>query len=324
MSEKIVKTLTVATKGLPVELKQRHENSEDGFWLYASREVVDSEGDIIRIDGMDLSKYHDPANGTHLKILAQHLRVLPNGMSPVVAVVKDYVKTTVGYKGKLVKALALWCEWLKTEEGKLLPLSKHYREMVESGGIDSGSVGIIIDEYQKLEETGGLDITKSSMFECSLVTIPANGSATMVRQKLADLGYELEDEQQEEEARDDTWVVSMKDANGQVRQYVEKTAHDRIVSEVLEKATTPHTPASEVETLCAALREQVSPLAKTLGDVESLVKGLADRLDTLESAVVVLTQSRQSQGEGDRDTETEKSLELVKSQLDDLLKYISK
>lgn len=298
MQKQLIKMLTVA-KDLPVELKARHENDDNGFWLYASREVVDSTGDLVRIDGIDLSTYHDPANGTHLKILAQHIRALPNGMAPVIAKVTDYVKTMVPFKGKLVKALALYCEWLQTDEGKLLPLSRHYKDMVESGGIDSGSIGIILDEYKPLEETGGLDIIKSSLFETSLVTIAANSSATVIKEKLAEIGYELDEEPVKEP----------------VAEPVEET----------KKEDAPHTHEGLIEGLSTALRDQFTPLAKTMGDVQTLLNTLADRIDTLESAVVILTQARTSQGEDQHtDAETEKSLATLKTKLDGLLKFIGK
>lgn len=195
MSKKTKCMTMPMVQSLPAELKSRKENDDNGFWIFATREVVDSMGDIVRVDGMDMKTYHNPPE-THLKILAQHLRSLPNGHAPVVGRVTDSAKAMVPYKENMVKSLALYVEWLRDEQGKLLDLSAHYKSMKEAGGIDSVSVGFIVEEFKWLEDgegekTGGWDITKGTLYECSLVTIPANAGATFVR-SMMELGYGVE------------------------------------------------------------------------------------------------------------------------------------
>jgi hypothetical protein len=179
--KKLTKSVSVA-KELPSELLDRHPNDEKGFWIWASREIADSDGDIIRVDGISLQPYHNPPE-THLKVLAQHLTKLPDGTAPVVGIVTDYVKTNSLYQGQMVKGLALYVEYLTDQDGKRLPLSEHYFQMMNSlpaPGIDTGSVGIQVLEY-KVMESGGLDVIRCSQFEFSLVTVPANASATTIK-----------------------------------------------------------------------------------------------------------------------------------------------
>jgi hypothetical protein len=169
-------------KELPSELLDRHQNGEQGFWIWASREIADSDGDIIRVDGIELQPYHNPP-ATHLKVLAQHLSKLPDGTAPVVGVVTDFVKTNSLYNNQTVKGLALYVEYLTDQDGKRLPLSEHYYQMMNSlpaPGIDTGSVGIQVLEY-KVMESGGLDVIRCSQFEFSLVTVPANASAVTIK-----------------------------------------------------------------------------------------------------------------------------------------------
>src|SRR5690349_6708035 len=125
MTKTISKSFTIA-KQLPPDLAKLHDNDADGIWIYASVELPegDSDGDIIRIDGISLEPYHNPPD-SRIKVLAQHLTSLPNGEAPVVGVVADAVKTAIARNGRVLRALALYVNWLKDADGKMLPLSQH-------------------------------------------------------------------------------------------------------------------------------------------------------------------------------------------------------
>jgi hypothetical protein len=143
-------------------------------------------GDIIRVDGINMKPYHDPeGTGTRLKVLAQHLSKAPDGKPTTIAVVTDWVKTQAPYEGKMVKALALYCEWLKDDNGNLLPLSKEYYDQVNAkpfAGIDTGSVGLTAFDYKLFEPTGGREVISSNIFEFSLCSVPQNASATLIKE----------------------------------------------------------------------------------------------------------------------------------------------
>ncbi len=263
-NQPIHKTITVV-KELPAELASRHENDERGFWMYATREIVDTAGDLVRCDGVNFDTYHNPDEGVHLKVLAQHIRCLPDGTAPVVGKVTDYVRTIANYRGKVVKAIALYCEWLRDDSGKLLPLSQHYYDMVKAGGIDSGSVGMMVDDLEPMEN-GGYDIKKATIFEFSLVTIPANAGATMIKEIEDKLGLKLDIEP---EAASDETVKA-----------IEPTVQSvPTVEQALKGLLDAH---------LKAVDERLASMA--VSDLSTMLKAVSERLDVIESSLVVMSQ----------------------------------
>ena len=246
-------------KELPPALKVRKANDDNGFWVYATREVVDSMGDMVRVDGVDMKPYHNPPD-THLKILAQHLRSLPDGTAPVIARVTDYVKMVVPYDGRMVKALCLYREWLRNDKGELLELAGKYKEMKDSGGIDSVSVGLMVNAWEAIkdesgESTGGWDITQSTLYECSDVTIPANAGASFVR-AMAVMGYGID---------------------ADPSSFIDKNSPPAWAKLLAEKAS--------IDGLAGAM----TTLHNTLKEMHGTMKSMGDRLEVLESAMVMLS-----------------------------------
>ena len=198
-------------KALPEELKAK-SNPEDGIWVWITSEIVDSDGDIVRVSGINTSKYHNPPN-THMKCLAQHLKKLEDGTAPVIGIITEFKKTINSVNGRVVPAMAAYVEWLKKSvpvvdaDGKqvvidgvpqerleMLPLAKHYYEMTTAKphpGIDSVSVGIDEVEYKALEG-GRYDITGCSLYEVSMVTVPSNYSATVIKELKDRFGDQLD------------------------------------------------------------------------------------------------------------------------------------
>lgn len=180
---KLFQAMTLA-KELPAELASRKPNSDAGCWVWASKEAVDTTGDMILVDGISFAEFHNPAEGVNLKMLAQHQRSTMDGKPCVVGLVRDWAVTQTSHRGKPCKGLAVYFEWLCDKEGKLLPLASEYKAMVDSGGIDQASVGIVADDYEWKDwsdGSGGWMIKKCSIFELSLVTIAANQGAAIIK-----------------------------------------------------------------------------------------------------------------------------------------------
>lgn len=291
-------------------LVARRPNDEGGRWIYATREIVDSMQDIIRVDGVSTGLYHDPP-ASHLKILAQHLRSLGNGEVPVVARVTDTHRFLTPYKGKMVKTLALYAEWLRDGEGNLLKLANHYREMVEAGGIDSVSVGVMVREFEWMKdedghETYAWDITASDLYETSYVTIPANASATVVRDLelfAKSAGYEFDADPrmiQREKLR------IGRPGRKEMRQAEKAEAAERAAAAGVsaEQWTALSGAVDALRGLLVGVREKkdgepydlaslleraVDGLTRQLDGITSTQRTMADRLEVLESAVTLLS-----------------------------------
>jgi hypothetical protein len=156
---------------------------DDSFWAIASVEDVDEDGDIVRIDGMDLSMHR---KDSPIKILASHLRKLPDGTPPVIGKVEEFRKTTLrkGAAGEK-KALLFRFTFAPGE------LAGKYKELTEAGYLDSFSIGASVLESKPLKNKGH-DYTKTKLQELSEVTIPANAGATVMRALEEKLGDQLE------------------------------------------------------------------------------------------------------------------------------------
>lgn len=319
MSEKRVQKTLSTIKSLPVSLAKLAPNDDNGAWVWATREIVDSVGDVVRVDGVDFSLYHNPPESS-LKILAQHLRDLPDGKAPVVGVVDQVVKTTTTYKGESVRGIAVHFKWLRNAAGELLELAKHYKEMVDAGGIDSVSVGLIVNEFDGYEPTGGLDITSSSIFELSLVTIPANAAATAIKSLIDDQAVALDAERTKE-------IVPCEiDGTCEV---VEDGCCTRKTPEK-QAEITPPAPAVEVqpdaqnELMKGIVAEATAPFTDAIKYLTDMVRTLVERIDVLESALVVAT-TAESPASDDHKTVTamdEDELKLLAAKLDSLAKYL--
>lgn len=174
----------------------------------ASAEIIDTEGDIIRVDGIDVSKYHNPPK-RHIKILAGHEHKLASGEPSIIGRVERFWTTTIEVDGKEVKALAFALSFAKdAETGELTPLANAYKKLMPKY-IDSFSVGMSVGDYGVLEETGGLDVKASTLYEISAVSVPANAEANVIKsikQAFKDIEQEapIEKEEVEEPAEEET------------------------------------------------------------------------------------------------------------------------
>lgn len=148
--------------------------SPDYLTAYASVEVIDREGDIIRIDGMDLSEQTD---SSPIKIFPDHTYVLESGNPAVIGKVEKLEKTF--YKDSDIPALKFTMSWAKKPDGTMTDLAKAYQELYQSKYMDSFSVGV-----QKVEGTkikSGADWEKTKLIEISAASIPANNLANVIK-----------------------------------------------------------------------------------------------------------------------------------------------
>lgn len=129
-----------------------------------STETPDRDGDIIRVAGWDLANFEK----NPVAPLFHVMRSWPVGTW------KD-VKPVSGRPKRLEGTLTL------LPEGGPVPEVDQAAWMLENGGIRAVSVGFMPLELDYIDPNAGwlsgYDITKSELYECSLVTVPANPEA---------------------------------------------------------------------------------------------------------------------------------------------------
>ena len=174
---KELKTINASlVKELTGGLKQAELHAGEDMLGLASVEVRDSDKDIVRVKGINYKTYHDPEQGKHLKLLAGHQTgILADGTPPIVGRIERFFQTTVGEDG--TPALAFAFSFAKdAESGELTPLAKAYKSLMPKY-INSFSVGMMVDKAKAMDDGMGIDITDSSLYEVSVVAIPANAEA---------------------------------------------------------------------------------------------------------------------------------------------------
>jgi hypothetical protein len=298
-------------KDLPATGWEKGENED---WGIASCEVKDTSGDIVRRDGITWTTYHHPPE-RHLKILANHLRVLPDGSPPIIGRVEEFKKCILPVDGKSAKVLAFRFSWATDEHGVVTELAQKYRDLVRGGYLDSFSVGLMLTDFDQFDD-GGLDIRGSELFEVSCVTIPALGQANVLRAIEDKLGDYL----------DRDAIKAMTPKKGDFKEALDAVLVrvdelSKALSVTIKEALEPNAHAGLVEGL---LSKQLEPLSKSVADVTTLVKGQAERLEVLESALVVLTTSLAKERATATCGPDEDDLDLVGKKLDDLMRFVGK
>lgn len=161
LPEKITKNFTLE--------KQLTENV---YTFIGTKEVVDRDGDIVFVDGIELENYK---------------------MNPIVLFGHDYNtpigKTVKFYKKVIdgVKALLFDIEFASTQD------AKNIKTLVDEGVLNTTSINFIPKEWEEVRENDrwGYDIKKSELLEISVVSVPANQSALL--QKAFDLMTKTEE-----------------------------------------------------------------------------------------------------------------------------------
>lgn len=143
------------------------EKQQDVFTAVASSEVEDRQGEVVKQSGWDLKNFKkNPI------LLYMHDHTKPIGKATRVWLDKTGAKPLLKFKGYISDA---------TEE------LKGYKRLMEDGILNSFSVG-----FRPLEMDGN-EITKSELFEISLVSVPANPEARLLAVKsLEKAGFDKE------------------------------------------------------------------------------------------------------------------------------------
>ncbi len=160
------------------------------LWGYATVEVEDMDGDIVRVKGMDYSKFQSPPH-RYIKLIAGHQQMLPDGTPPVVGRIEKFVESEAIVEGEKVPALMFGASYARDGKGEYTKLAKAYKDLYDSGYMDSFSVGFMAIKA-KPRKGAGYDIEQSELLEISAVVVPSNYNAN-VKKALSDVGIELED-----------------------------------------------------------------------------------------------------------------------------------
>lgn len=144
---------------------QIKEKAEGEFTAIASSEIEDRQGEVVKQAGWNLKNFKD-----NPVLLYMHDHTKPIGKATRIWVDKTGTKPLLKFKGFISDA---------TDE------LKGYKKLVEDGILNSFSVG-----FRPLEMDGN-EITKSELFEISLVSVPANPEARLLAMKsLEDAGFD--------------------------------------------------------------------------------------------------------------------------------------
>ncbi len=255
---------TVTDKVLLAELNKtitKEKQSENGYWAICSEEKVDSDGDIIMIDG--ITSDLDPENGRYIPLLPGHQRRLPDGKSPEIGRIEQLVKTTNGKNN----CMAMYFTFALDDNGQPMDdLVASYYNRYKHKYLNTFSVGMDAIEQPIPLDTGGYKFTKTYLFEVSAVSIPANSGAVGITRS-------AEDEQEDSEM--DKLIQTL-------------TSH-------ISKLETLTSHISKIETLTSHI-SKLEDLANAIGSFNDTVKlsfkaafePLEARLDILESTLVTL------------------------------------
>lgn len=109
-------TATVIEKTeLPDDLLKASEKLDVDKWAFASVEVTDREGDIVRVEGIDFSSHTD---AHPLKILCNHDRKLTVDGYPVVGKAVTFQRTAFAKDGENCPALVFGMKFAPTDFGQ--------------------------------------------------------------------------------------------------------------------------------------------------------------------------------------------------------------
>lgn len=160
------------------------EATDGSFWGVATKQIVDSDGDVVEVKGIDYSDYHSPPR-IHAKMLANHAMTLASGEPSVVGRIEEF--KTVSMDG--TDALIFRGSWAKDGAGQITPLAKKYADLYEGGYLDSFSIGFIPVKAKGMKN--GTHFEKSKIYEVSPVSIPANPESNMIVRRA--LGMDVPD-----------------------------------------------------------------------------------------------------------------------------------
>lgn len=258
---------TVTDKTVLSELNKsltKDKQGDNGYWAICSEEKVDSDGDIIMVDG--ITSDLDPEKGRYIPLLPGHQRRLPDGKSPEIGRIEQLVKTTNGEN----PCMAMYFTFALDESGQPMDdLVASYYKRYKAGYLNTFSVGMDAIAQPIPLDTGGYKFTKTYLFEVSAVSIPANSGAVGITRS-------AEEEHPEKDEEMSKLIETL-------------TSH-------ISKLETLTSHISKLETLTSHISklEELSGAIGNLGETVKLsfkaaFEPLEARLDILESTLVTLT-----------------------------------
>jgi hypothetical protein len=156
---------------------------------YATVEVPDADGDIVRVDGIRLNYFKSAGS---IPLLMQHRnKLLENGEPPTVGVVTEFVKCEREIAGRKFKAMAFGAEW-EREGDSFSPNASKYKSRYDQGTLSTFSLGFDTFAVDQTYKGRGMDITESDPFELSCCVVPVNRYATVMRRLKAEMGDEFD------------------------------------------------------------------------------------------------------------------------------------
>lgn len=185
------------------------EKAEDSFTAVASSEIQDRQGEVVEQAGWDLKNFKkNPI------LLWMHDHTKPLGKATRVWLDKTGAKPVLKFKGIISEA---------TDYGRAA------KQLMEEGILNSFSVG-----FRPLEIDGN-NITKSELFEISLVSVPANPEARLLAAKSlekagfdSDIIKDISGQEEEEDEDNDSEDIK------ELREQLEKATE--LAQEALDKA----------------------------------------------------------------------------------------
>ena len=151
MKRKIFKSDTMEIKSVDKEKRE--------VTAIASKEITDRDGDIVRIDGIDIKNYKK---------------------NPVILFAHDH------WGLPIAKAIKVWKEdnkflmvKMKFVEADISPMGDTVYKLIQKDYLKSLSIGFRIDweKAERLEKSNGYDFKSTELFEISIVPVPANPAA---------------------------------------------------------------------------------------------------------------------------------------------------
>lgn len=171
MSRKELTGSIIKSHDLPEDVKKASEGEEIDKWFYASVEVVDHDGDIVRIAGVDTKKYTQ--SGAPIKFISSHsTRPLSDGRLPVVGKAVKWVKTM--HKSTKAPALCVGVQFAPTE------LGREMKSLYEGEFLTDVSIGAEVIKHSPIKG-GGNDFEEVAIAELSACITGANQFAGLMR-----------------------------------------------------------------------------------------------------------------------------------------------
>ncbi len=154
-----------------LSITKDEELSSNGFWAYVTKEQIDSDGDLILVDG--ITSELDAENGIYPPLLPSHQRKLPDASSPQIGRIERLLKVEVDG----IKHMVMYATWALDEKGEPVDsLVKSYYSRYKLGYANFFSIGAEGLEVEPLSN-GGNKYLKTHIYEVSSVSIPANNGA---------------------------------------------------------------------------------------------------------------------------------------------------